>query len=882
MIGPTLSHYRILHKLGAGGMGEVYLAEDTRLERRVALKVVAEELVADEGARRRLVREARLASTLNHPHVCTIYEVGEADGQTYIAMEFAEGRSLGDQIPSDGFPLETALRYGLQLADALWHAHEHHIVHRDLKSGNVVITTDGRVKVLDFGLATRSHLAPADAAATQEATRTAAGAIVGTPAYMAPEVLGGVPASEASDVWSLGVVLYEMATGALPFRGKSAFEVTAAILKEAPARMPPRIAGGLRAVIQRCLEKEPSHRYRGASEVRAALETLQSNLRAPAEARTWRGLRPPRYLVVALIAVLALGGAWMGWRLTRPAPELKQRQLTAATFPNPIEFGAISPDGRNLAVAAILGASLQIRGVDSGESAPVGLPDGFEFDGPFPNVQWFPDGSRLLVSGQIHGMPSVWVLPTLAGGPRRILGDGEMATISPDGSQIAYIRAGKTGAEIWRTGPNGEDPQLVVASDSSGSISTWAVWSPGGRRLAYARARTSDPQDTGMYLESCDMEGRRRLIFSGTAEQGMHYYTVPLWLPDGRLLFGLTDPPPNPTGLNLWSIHVDPRSGEPSGKPRRITRWQRISLLSALGISKDGRRLLVATMRYQSDCYVGGIAGGDSLLKDVKRLTLDDRMDVQPAWTPDGRAIVFTSDRNGTPDIFEQELDGAVARPLITGPGEQYAPQVSRDGAWLLYMDAGNFDRQGFVRLMRVPLVGGPPEVVLNTQPLASYRQVSHGDSTWALSEVDHGETVFTAFQPGGGRGRELGRVGARVSAKWDLSPGGDQVAVVDPLDPVPRIRVLSFADHSTREVPIDPEVRLASISWIPDGGGWFVVSAEGVAPWNILRVTLDGRTTPLLPPQTWMYDCAASPDGHHLVFTSNTGDGALWLLEDF
>ncbi len=308
MIGQTFGHYRITEKLGAGGMGVVYKARDESLERDVALKVLPETALADEHARARFRREALALSQLNHPHICTIYEVGEAAGQTYIAMEYVEGRPLSAQVPADGLPVETALRYGTQIADALAHAHERGVAHRDLKSANVMITPDGRSKVLDFGLAKR--LRGAD-----EATRsreTEAGTIAGTLHYMAPEVLRGEPPDERSDLWALGVMLFEMTAGELPFRGQTGFEISSAIIKEPPAPLPPRVPAGLRAIIQRCLAKEPGQRYRRAGEVRAALEAIHSEAAvAPARPAVARRRWPLPAALAVGAALLTLGVWWL-------------------------------------------------------------------------------------------------------------------------------------------------------------------------------------------------------------------------------------------------------------------------------------------------------------------------------------------------------------------------------------------------------------------------------------------------------------------------------------------------------------------------------------------------------------------------------------------
>jgi serine/threonine protein kinase len=272
--GSKLGPYEIISPLGAGGMGEVYRARDTRLDREVALKLLPTSSLGDAAARARLIEEAKTASSLNHPHVCTIHEVGEADSHTYVAMEFVEGRPLSWQILHDGLPLELVLRYGGQIADALAYAHEHGIVHRDLKSANVMITPDGRTKVLDFGLARRLAGNELSEATLSKRSLEDSEEISGTLQYMAPEALRGEPSDARSDIWALGVVLYEMSAGHLPFSGKTAYELTSAILREPPPPFPPSIPSGLRSVIQRCLAKESGQRYSRIGEVRSALEAI--------------------------------------------------------------------------------------------------------------------------------------------------------------------------------------------------------------------------------------------------------------------------------------------------------------------------------------------------------------------------------------------------------------------------------------------------------------------------------------------------------------------------------------------------------------------------------------------------------------------------------
>jgi serine/threonine-protein kinase len=301
-----IGRYRVTGKLGEGGMGVVYLAYDAKLQRSVAIKLLTG--LSDDAGRERLLQEARAASALNHPNICTIYEVDEAADQAFIVMEHIEGKRLSDLITSEGLPSDTALCYGLQIADALAHAHDRRIVHRDVKAANILMTPQGRAKVLDFGLAKRvSGKVVTDATTRSRASLAEAGVLAGTLPYIAPEQLRGEEASACSDIWALGVVLYEMTAGQLPFRGSTGFTLSSAILRESPPPLSARVPAGLRRVIQHCLAKEPGERYQHASEVRAALEALQPVLRRTTESPASRPTQSrPKRMRIRSLAVLPL------------------------------------------------------------------------------------------------------------------------------------------------------------------------------------------------------------------------------------------------------------------------------------------------------------------------------------------------------------------------------------------------------------------------------------------------------------------------------------------------------------------------------------------------------------------------------------------------
>jgi eukaryotic-like serine/threonine-protein kinase len=300
-------HYRVQGRLGAGGMGVVYSAYDTVLEREVAIKVMVDRGPVNRTARDLLLREARAASSLNHPNICTIHEVGDSDGEAYIVMEQVEGQPLSSLCGTNGLSPDLVVRYGVQIADALAHAHEHGVIHRDLKSTNVMVTPEGRVKVLDFGLAARLRDSEFQEATSSKLPLTESRMVVGTLPYLAPELLRGEPAEPRTDTWALGVLLYEMASGTHPFRGRTAFELSSAILREPPTPLPVSVPSSLGTVILRCLEKSPGDRHQRASEVHSALDAVrgfQPDLVPRPAVKRFRA--SPWLLLVAPLLIVAL------------------------------------------------------------------------------------------------------------------------------------------------------------------------------------------------------------------------------------------------------------------------------------------------------------------------------------------------------------------------------------------------------------------------------------------------------------------------------------------------------------------------------------------------------------------------------------------------
>jgi serine/threonine protein kinase/tetratricopeptide (TPR) repeat protein len=339
-----VSHYRLLNPLGSGGMGVVYRAEDTALGRTVALKFLTSQIVQDPKRVERFRDEARTASSLNHPNICTIYEVGEQEGEMFIAMEYVEGRPLSEFLRDGGMAVETLLRYGRQISGALQHAHERGIVHRDLKPANVVITPDGDAKILDFGLAKRHDSEQLHKTTQGVATETSVG-LTGTLPYMSPEQLQGEVTGPRSDIWSLGVMLYEMASGARPFRGENLYRLCTAIIQEPMPPLPENVPAGLAAVIKRCLQKEPERRYQRASELRAAVEALEisgagSATVRPAAEKPETKRRPMFWIVLGVVVVLLAGvGVGTLWHSRTPNSPSKG----GMSVPERVQLAVLAP-----------------------------------------------------------------------------------------------------------------------------------------------------------------------------------------------------------------------------------------------------------------------------------------------------------------------------------------------------------------------------------------------------------------------------------------------------------------------------------------------------------------------------------------------------------
>jgi len=924
MIGKTISHYRIIEKLGGGGMGVVYKAEDTHLHRFVALKFLPEDLAKDRQALERFRREAQAASALDHPNICTIYEIGEESGQPFIVMQFLEGETLKQRISGKALPLDETLDFSIEIADALDAAHGQGIVHRDIKPANIFITKRGHAKVLDFGLAKLTPKLEATASAATLSTDampgvsaehlTSPGAALGTLAYMSPEQVRAKELDARTDLFSFGTVLYEMATGILPFRGESSGDITDAILNHAPVapvRLNPDIPQKLEEVINKCLEKDREVRCQSAAELKADLKRLKRDTESrhsagigtaeavSRSARTnWRRVAVLGGSVALILA--ALGFSWYRWRrgpAEHPA-QPTERQLTANPSEDWVQAAAISSDGKYVAYVDQTG--LLVRAVDSGETRPISLPADFPASHIWA-IRWFPDDGKLLVTRLDKDIMSIWMVAVVGeSAPHRLRQEASSRAISPDGKSMVFESGALDGpGEIWVSGLNGEAPRKLVAAQEGQYVRS-PVWSPDGHWIAYGRSKIKSPNsaDTSVTIEIQPATGgpSKTLVSESSLPPSSTLLVMGfLWLPDWNIVFTVVDGRPVLTALSknsLWQLHVDSGKGSPTQKPHRLVQWTDFTPLDMTSTA-DGKIIEVTKVRAHEDVYVGELGQSPGSLRTPRRLTLDNHDSAPIAWMHDNRSLLFVSNRNGRSELFKQGLKESVPETIVSSAtGDIRDGRVSPDGSWILYWESARPDGKAppsSVRLMRQPAAGGSPELVLEIPyseeagPELSCPQKR--EKPCVLSTRQGQSLVFYALDPVRGKGDALSKIETARNdiSDWGVSPDGSQLAMLDD-NHRDRIEILTFSNRTLHEIAVDPGWGYyLSVAWAVDGKGLFLTT-QLPDSFDLVHVTISGKVTLLLnnAQRQGMFEPLPSPDGKYLAFGAMTIDSNVWLLENF
>ncbi len=835
--GTMVDQFRIIERIGGGGMGEVYLADDTKLARRLALKFLSLHLVSDQDAKARFMREARAVAKLDHPNVVTVHEVGEFEGRPYFAMQYIEGKSLHHFCQEEPLSINKIVNLSIQICEGLEKAHQRGIIHRDIKTSNVLVDLDLRPRILDFGLA----------ALEGGEKLTKVGSTIGTVAYMSPEQAQGIEVDHRSDLFSFGVVLYELVTGRTPFKRENDAATLKAIVNddsEPLARFRANVPEELQRIVSKLLEREPSLRYQTASGVIADLKKLSvsssSGRVVPVSKKSSRV-----WMYVAILTVLVAVAAYVQF-LRRAGDEqftpLTSMMITLVTDHGKIVSAAISPDGNYLAYikddAGIY--SLWIKQVVTGSSMEIAEPNRRYMH----NVTFSPDGNFVYYTVQDSNMvDNLYRIPALGGVSTPILTDvGTRISFSPDGARMAFCRPYHETGEF-----------AVMVSDADGGnvkklaarkVDEWywgaPAWSPDGKYIACPKGYIN-PQWHYDVVVLDVVTGDESQHLSGD----WNSTSSPCWLPDSEgLLFGATS---RSSFRNNQIWHV-PHRGE---KPQRIT--NDLNSYSELSLTSNGDKLAAVQNDARAGVWIvpGGTADQAKQLAfgkydGINGLAWVDQKIVystfsvgkssfyavtthgsapqeliassspifSPSVSPDRQFIVFVDLTEGIPSIWRVDTDGRNRKRLSASGAESYSPQVSPDGKWIVF-DSWEAGPQ---TVMKMPVEGG--EHVPLTRPGSSDPAISP-DGLWVACILREAQTApykiaLVPFE--GGDPVKLFTFPATALSSLRWLPDGSAIAYIDTREGVSNIWSQPVNGGTPRQVTGFKEDLMADFSWSPDG----------------------------------------------------------------
>jgi Tol biopolymer transport system component len=867
--GARVAHYRVLEEIGRGGMGVVFRAHDSLLERDVALKCPWPALARQPAARQRFMHEAHAAARLAHPHIVPVFEVLEWDGVPWLAMELIEGRPLRALLRERGaLPLEMILSCAEGVADALRAAHAKRILHRDLNPNNVLVTADAWPFLTDFGLACAlAHQSIETWDSTLTGPLTGEGHVVGTRCYMSPEQVLGRTLDPRSDVFSFGTVLYEMCTGRQAFPATEPGAEHDAILHSEPVAIPainPEIPEALNRIVGKALAKSPDERYQDANDLHADLVGLRrgSESAQPAIHAPRRGGQPAFRGVAA--AVLVLGSAVFVWKApslhapSRALPMGTTRQITSD--PGWESEPSISPDGSLIAYASDASGNADIWVIDAKGGSRLRLTDDPAAD---RSPAWFPDGSALAFVSDRGGEQAIWKVPRLGGSAVLLVPDATDPAPSPDGDRIAFTRLNASGARRIFVAPL-VDPSLAAAvtGDNDGHWDhTRPAWSLTGRALCYA-------DDRNLWLVDVAAGHPRRLTDDNAAD------FEPAWSSDGRFVVFSSY---REGTRALWRVDAK------GGRPERLTRG--VGPEGQASISRDGSRRVYSTYLDNFDVAVLDLATGRRQL--IQSLLLESG----PALAPDGSAIVFTSTRRaGRFDLWLQPLSGGspagAARLLTDLPGSANTPSFSADSRWVAFKleDRG---RRGEVWIVRAS--GGLPRRLSDGTSMDFHPAWSPDGGSLAYASEHGGRSHIWIAPIRDGRRAGPSRQftsGETTDALPAWSPDGREIAYVGGLRNQEDVWIAPVDRSALPRRISSGAARLGRLRWQGQTGWlWFARTPRGAGP-RVWRVSPRGGEPVEAVKPDWTKGIAdpgefdLSWDGRLLAFTVEEVRGDIWLDE--
>jgi eukaryotic-like serine/threonine-protein kinase len=869
----SIGHFTLKALLGQGGSGEVYSALDTELNRMVALKVLSRQFFHDADAANRLLREARAASALNHPNIITVYELIRSDAVTAIVMELAPGESLR-ALAAQPLAFDRVIDIGAQIANALSAAHARNIIHRDIKPENVMVRPDGQIKLLDFGLARSLALADDLGNWTNSPSLPA-----GTWRYMSPEQCRGEELTAATDIFSFGLVLYELCAGKHAFDGLSAFDTLQAIASRnppPPSRLNPDLPGNLDSLIVAMLAQNPA--------ARPTADFVLKSLAAPTtKSRSRQATWVSRLRWIAAgVAIAVVAGLIFLWPLLQKKRAPAFYQVTSLLPENRATAAAISPDGKYSAYANADGIFLRLN--QTGEITALRSPEAFLVD----QLSWFSDGAKLLASGfsGTTNEPSIWSVSAANNPPRRLRADVRGGAPSADGSQISFFNNDRS--QLWIAGSNGEAPRRIL-NTADGDSFTFAIWSADGERLSFQRRHFST-HDLGFVMRDRFFE---RTWESVNVQTGRIVSSVPdFWvdsaaaLADGRLALLRFDHLGADYSNELWETQTDPNTGAFRGTLEKVAAPISSPGIHIHGLSttSDGKQAMVITETDEDTVFVADLDKAAPRFLNVKRLTLDTRLNFPHAWTPDSRSVIFESNRLGTWDIFKQRVDRRTAEPVIASPfQDEVLPQLSPDGTSILYASKPASPQTGQQVLMRVSLDNGTPEQVPTGGTLDEFRCAAGRQNSCVLRKT-FGREYFAFYEldPVKGIGSELARTAwlIPVVGDWDLSPDGSTIAIPNHDTSSAKIRLLQL--HAKPGAPQQREMLLPGLTDLSglvsaaDNSGWFV-SLNATIGRRMVFVFRDGTIRPLGDIDGW---AVPSLDGRRVAFRDRLVGSNAWIID--